>query len=212
MSTTPDELSDFVKSALASGVPRADIEAVLGKAGWTKGQTRAALASYADTDFPIPVPRPRPHLDARDAFLYLLLFLMLYVSAYHLGSLLFDIINAAIPDPADSNATSYVRASIRWSISSLLVAFPVFVYVSLLVGREIAADPNKRHSRVRRWLTYTTLFLAASILVGDVISLIYSLLGGEITSRFLLKVLVVGFIAGTVFWYYLSTLDDARAE
>ena len=75
-----------------------------------------------------------------------------------------------------------------------------------------AADPNKRHSRVRRWLTYTTLFLAASILVGDVISLIYSLLGGEITSRFLLKVLVVGFIAGTVFWYYLSTLDDARAE
>lgn len=212
MSTTPDELSDFVKAALGSGVPRADIEAVLGRAGWTKDQTRSALAAYADTDFPIPVPRPRPHLDARDAFMYLVLFSMLYVSAYHLGSLLFDIINATIPDPGDSRAASYARASMRWSISSLIVACPVFVYVSLLVGRDIAADPNKRHSKIRKWLTYMTLFLAAGVLAGDVISLIYNLLGGEVTARFLLKVLVVGFIAGTVFWYYLSSLEDAGGK
>ena len=97
----------------------------------------------------------------------------------------------------------------RWSISSLIVAFPVFVYVSWLAGRDIAADPNKRHSKVRRWLTYLTLFVASSVLIGDVISLIYSLLGGELTTRFVLKVLVVAFIAGTVFWYYLS---DIRRE
>jgi hypothetical protein len=152
------------------------------------------------------VPRPRPYLDAREAFLYLVLFSTLYVSAYHLGSLLFEIINTAFPDPANAIPAPYARQSMRWSISSLIVAFPVFVYMSWLVGRDIAADPNKRHSKVRRGLTYLTLFVASSVLIGDVISLIYNLLGGELTTRFVLKVLVVAFIAGTVFWYYLSDL------
>ena len=161
MSTTPDELTDFVRAALARDVPREQIEAVLRKAGWTVDQTRTALAGFADSDFPIPVPRPRPYVDARDAFMYLVMFSALYISAYHLGDLLFDIINAAFPDPAErSEMMTYRRSSMRWSIASRIVAFPMFLYMSWLVGRDIAADPNKRHSKVRRWLTYLTLFVA----------------------------------------------------
>src|SRR5688572_13276603 len=158
MSTAPDELTDFVKAALARGVSREQIEATLRSAGWTGDQTRAALARFADSDFPIPVPRPRPYVDARDAFIYLVLFAALYMSAYHLGDLLFDIINATFPDPAERpEAMTYRRSSMRWSMSSLIVAFPMFVYMSWLVARDIAGDPNKRHSKVRRWLTYMTL-------------------------------------------------------
>jgi hypothetical protein len=209
MSTTPEDLSDFVKSALGRGISRAEIEVVLRTAGWTTPQIRSALAGFADADFPIPVPRPRPYLDARDAFVYLVLFSTLYVSAYHLGSLLFDIINTIFPDAATAPPAPFARQSMRWSIASLIVAFPVFTYISWHLGRDIAADPNKRHSKVRRWLTYLTLFLASSVLIGDVISLIYNLRGGELTTRFVLKVLVVAFIAATVFWYYLS---DIRRE
>ncbi|MEO8258215.1 MAG: DUF5671 domain-containing protein [Acidobacteriota bacterium] len=209
MSTIPENLSDFVKAALARGVPRTDIEAVLRQAGWTAAQIRSALAGFADADFPIPVPRPRPYLDAREAFLYLVVFSTLYLSVYHLGSLLFDIIDAAFPDAAAAASSQYARQSTRWSMASLIVAFPVFLSVSWLVGRDIAADPNKRQSKVRRWLTYLTLFLASATLIGDVISLIDSLLGGELTGRFVLKVLVIGLMAGTVLWYYLS---DIRRE
>jgi hypothetical protein len=210
MSTTPDDLTDFVRAALARGVPRTEIDAALRKAGWTTDQIRTALAGFAETDFPIPVPRPKPYLDARDAFMYLLLFSTLYISAYHLGDLLFDIINAAFPDTAErAEFTVYRRMSMRWSLASLIVALPVFLYMSWLVARELAADPNKRHSKVRRWLTYVTLFLAAGAIIGDVITLVYNLLGGEITTRFLLKVLVVALIAGSVFWYYLT---DIRRE
>ena len=129
---------------------------------------------------------PRPYLDARDAFMYLVLFSTLYWSAYHLGSLLFDIINVTFPDPATDQVAflPYARSAMRWSISSLIVAFPVFLYMSWLVARDIAADPNKRHSKVRRWLTYLTLFFASSLIIGDVITLLYNLLGGEITIRF----------------------------
>lgn len=207
MSSIPDELSEFVKAALARGLPRTDVETVLRKAGWTQEQTRGALAAFSDIEFAIPVPRPQPYVDARDAFMYLLVFSALYVSAYHLGSLLFDIINTAFPDPADpAQAAVYARSSMRWSVAALVVAFPLFMYVSWLVGRDIAADPNKRHSKIRRWLTYLTLFIAAFALVGDAITLVYNLLGGDMTTRFLLKVLVIAFIAGIVFWYYLSDL------
>ena len=73
----------------------------------------------------------------------------------------------------------------------------------------IRRDPTKRGSKVRRWLTYLTLFAAATALICDVGTLVYSLLGGEITGRFLLKVAVVALIAGSAFGYYLS---DLRAD
>lgn len=205
---TSEQLSSFVKEALARGTPRGEVEAVLRKAGWTVEQVRSALDTFADVEFAIPVPRPQPYLDAREAFMYLVLFSTLYVSAYHLGSLLFDIITITFRDPADASAVAaaYLRQSMRWSVSSLVVAFPVFVYISWLLNREIGADPIKRHSKVRRWLTYVTLFIAASVLIGDVITLVYNLLGGELTIRFAFKVLVVGFIAGSIFWYYLFDL------
>src|SRR5690606_39375607 len=56
------------------------------------------------------------------------------------------------------------------------------------------------------WLTYLTLFIAASVLVGDLVALVYNVLGGEASLRFVLKVAVVGMIAGAVFGYYLSDL------
>ena len=92
------------------------------------------------------------------------------------------------------------------------MAFPVFLYVARLTGRETRRDPSKRASKVRRWLTYLTLFVAAGVLVGDVTSLVYSLLGGELTARFVLKVSTIAVIAGAVFGYYLRDLRLEEAE
>ena len=210
-----DELGSFVKEALARGASREQVEDVLLRAGWTPQQVRAALAGYAAVDFVIPVPRPRPYLSARDAFMYLVLFSTLYVSAYHLGSLVFTFIERAFPDAAataNEYVVDYTRQRMRWSLASLIVAFPVFVAVSRSLDREIRRDPTKRSSMVRRWLTYLTLFLAAIALVADVISLVYYFLGGELTTRFLLKVATVAAIAGASFWYYLSDLRPEERE
>ena len=87
-----------------------------------------------------------------------------------------------------------------------MVALPVFLFMSRVANRAVQNDPNVRMSPVRRWLTYLTLFIAACVLIGDFISLIYNALGGELTVRFVLKALTVGVLAGTVFWYYLSDL------
>ena len=43
-------------------------------------------------------------------------------------------------------------------------------------------------------------------------ALVYRLLGGELSLRFVLKVLVVGVIAGGVFGYYLGELRREERE
>jgi hypothetical protein len=208
-----EELARFVRDGLASGATRGSIGEVLRGAGWAAGDVRGALASYAEVEFPIPVPRPQPYLSARDAFMYLLLFATLYISAFSLGQLCFQLINQVFPDPAAPQfAPEFARQAIRWSVSYLIVAFPIFLTLSRRLGRELSADPAKRGSKVRRWLTYMTLFVAAAVLIGDVANLVFSLLGGELSARFLLKVVTVGAIAGMAFWYYLSDLRRDEQE
>ena len=129
--------------------------------------------------------------------------------AWHLGSLLFDLINYWLPDAAtdgiDGSAATLAR-TIRWSVSMLMVATPVWLYLTSFVAREAQREPVKRASTVRRWVGYLTLFVAASVLIGDATALVYNLLGGELTTRFILKALVVFVIAGGAFAYYRSEL------
>ena len=202
------ELVEFVRDALARGSTRAEIEQVLLRAGWSRELVDTAVRAYADVEFPIPVPKPKSYLSAREAFFYLLLFTTLYISAYNIGVAIFQYINRAFPDPAAdiSSYASYMRQELRWALSSLIVSFPVFLYLSAIVERSVRQDPGKRHSNVRRWLMYLTVFAAASVLIGDFITLVYNALGGELTTRFVLKVLTIAVIAGTVFSYYLSDL------
>ena len=213
MAAATQELERFVHEALAKGMSRQAIEDALTGAGWPAEQSRSALNAYADVEFPVPVPKPRPYLSAREAFLYLVLFATLYVAAWNLGNLLFDLINRAFPDAADpAYQVSRLSESIRWSTSSVIIAFPVFLYVAHYLGGELARSPIKRLSAVRRWLTYLTLFIAAAVLIGDMITLVNNVLGGELSVRFILKVVVAAAIAGTIFGYYLFDLRREEKE
>lgn len=207
-----EELIEFVGNALRAGQSRERIASVLLEAGWEKDQVERAVARFALVDFPIPVPKPRPYLSAREAFLYLVMFATLYISAWSLGSIFFTAIDRTFPDATNPQSTSQFRDSLRWSLANLLVAFPIFAMLAVSTRRAIARDPARRASRVRKWLTYLTLFLGASILIGDLIGLLNALLKGEVPTRFLLKVMVVGGIAGLAFGYYLTELrrDEAR--
>jgi hypothetical protein len=213
MARVDEDLQKFVRHALARGAPRPEIEKVLQAAGWSEEQINHALAAYGEVAFELPVPKPKPSTSAQEAFLYLVLFTTLLLTAYNLGAVVFQIIDRVFPDPALGTAGDEWRSqSLRWSVSALIVAFPVFSLVSYLVSRAIRKDPMKRASGIRRWLTYATLFFAAAVLIGDVTTLVYNLLGGELTVRFILKILTVALIAGVVFAYYLYDLRKEERE
>lgn len=200
------ELNLFVKEALSKGKSRDEIKKALTDAGWEADEVRNALHLYAETDFPIPVPRRKPYLNAREAFLYLLMFLTLYWSAFSFGQLLYQFINRAFPDAVLGYYGDASASIIRMDTASLIIAFPIFLWISAMIAKGIAKDPDKRASKIRKWLTYLTLFIAAGIIIGDLIALVFNLLAGDLTMRFFLKVLTVGGIAGGIFGYYLLEL------
>ena len=209
-----EELTRFVREALVRGASRAQIGEALSGAGWRRGDIDKALAAFEDREFVLPVPRPRPYLGAREAFLYLVLFASLYTAAISIGNAVFVLINRAFPDAAFTSPASVSTDVLRWALSFLIVSFPLFLFIQRTVNRMLQKNPELHSSRIRKWLTYMTLFLAAGVLVGDGIAVLYYALGGELGWRFVLKVIVVGAIAGSVFGYYRFDLrrDDADGE
>lgn len=201
-----DELIGFVREALTKGQSRDSIRDKLLEARWPEDDVATALDAFADVEFPIPVPRPKPYLSAKDAFLYLVLFSTLYLTGVGVVTLLFAFIHEAFPDPAAPGLP--VAEIARWWTASLLIGFPLFLWLSRRTYLVIRRDPEKRTSKVRKWLTYLTLFVAAGVILGDLITLVYYLLGGGVTWRFVLKVLSVGTVAGAVFGFYLWDLKQ----
>jgi hypothetical protein len=201
-------LDTFVREALNRGQSREKIAAALVAAGWTQKEVDAALNGYAVTDLGMAVPRPTPYVSAREAFLYLVLFILLGVVAWNLGSLLFSLIDFAIYDELDSDYSFYSRDNqIRSAIAGLVVGTPLFAWLALHVRKQRRTNPAMQRSRVRKWLTYITLIVASCTLIGDAIALVYNFLSGDLSTRLILKLLVIAVLAGGVFLYFIRDAE-----
>ncbi|MDO8600465.1 MAG: DUF5671 domain-containing protein [bacterium] len=140
----------------------------------------------------------------KNIFLHLFTFVALYISAVSFGSLVFGYIDRWFPDRlAPYLYNEGFSSSLRWSIASLIIVYPLYLFALRYLKQEFLRHPALEQSRIRKWLTYFTLFVAAVVIVTDLVTLLYNFLGGEISSRFILKVLAVLFIAGVIFAYYL---------
>lgn len=143
----------------------------------------------------------------RDFFLHFGAFGALYLSAVAIVTLLFRMINYAFPDALNERYSYYYSdpysGPMRFAIASLIILVPIFLYLMRVIQCEARTAPERYSLQIRRWLTYITLFVAGTTIVGDLITLLYSFLGGELATTFLLKVLVLFAITGVIFWYFL---------
>lgn len=149
------------------------------------------------------------HISPKDVFLDLWTVATLYVSAGFLISLLFDFVNYFFPDVANPYFSS---DSLRWSVAILLTIFPTHVIAQWLLQKAYALEPAKRERRLHKWLLYLTLFLTAIAIVVDLAVLVYNFLGGELSARFLLKILSVAIVAGGILGYYVLDLRRKEAK
>ena len=198
---------DFVRAAKAGGASDEALVALLKQRGWSEPAIYEALGGYYEGVTGMPIPERRTASgSAKEAFLYLLTFATLGTWTIALGSLLFTLIEVAFPDAAVETVPVYTRYSISGQLASIIVAFPIFLLVTRITTREIRLEPERLDSPVRKWLTYIALFIAAGVVVGDLITFLAYFLRGELTVRFALKVIAVLGIAGGVFWYYLAAM------
>lgn len=207
-----NELYSFVKESLEKGEGRDAIEQALLQAGWQEEEVKNTLAAFADVQFPVPVPKPKPYLQAREAFLYLISFIALYITAFSFGTLIFAFIDKFFPDPIAFR--NFFSRGLTTAIASIIIAFPLYSFMMWHLRKAEAKDPERRQSKVAKWLTYITLVIAAAIIIGDLIAVVSGLLRGEFTMRFILKALTILAITGSIFGYYLWNLrrEEKTAE
>ena len=147
----------------------------------------------------------------KDFFLYLGLVAALYVSVGSVLALLFNYVDALFPDALAGYYNSF-SGPIRFAMSALIVAFPLLVVFTRIVNGRAREEAARMNLAIRKWLLFLTLFIAGAVIAGDLIALINTFLGGELTARFLSKVVVVLAVFGAVFGYYVKDLKGYWQE
>jgi len=147
----------------------------------------------------------------KDAFLHLFNIFTFYLSVVAFITLLIQYVNKLFPDPLNYYFDG-ITNSVTWSSSVLLIAVPAFIITTWLLEKDIRLVPEKKDFRLRKWLLYFTLFLAAVTIIIDLMTFVYNFLQGELTIRFFLKVLVVLLVAGAVFAYYMWDLKKINEK
>lgn len=146
----------------------------------------------------------------KDIFLELWVMGSLYLSASFIITLLFQYINYFFVDLA--NPYSFSQSTVRWTVAILVAVLPTHIFALRLREKDYIADPQKREHKFRKLLVYLTIFIAAIACVVDLATLVFYFLNGELSIRFLLKVLSVAIVAGGVFWYYLTDLKRETTQ
>jgi hypothetical protein len=144
---------------------------------------------------------------AVDVFAYLGIGITLIVSIVNLLQIIFAAIERKFPDVL--GAYTYVdiyNSDMRMAIATLVVVYPIYVLLSWYVAKDISKFLYKRDLPIRKMIIYATLFITVGTLIGTLISIIYTYLGGELSVRFGLKALTVFVVSLAVFGYYLYSL------
>lgn len=142
----------------------------------------------------------------KDVFLYLFNILTFYISVIGFIMLYVQYTNIAFPDTLNFYYATQAYDGLRVSTSILFIAVPFYLLSAWILAKDLSKQPAKRELKLRKWLTYFTLFISAITIVIDLITFIYNFLSGELSIRFFLKILIVLLVAAAVFGYYIWDL------
>lgn len=144
----------------------------------------------------------KPKTTAKAFFVNLGAFITLYTLIATLLTFIFSVINTMFPDIQRSyNYYDPYGSSLRMSISILIVATPLLIYLFRVIHKMIQADPTQKDIGIRKFGLYLTLFLSVIMIATDIIVFINNFLGGETATRFIWKV-VATLLVGIALVFY----------
>lgn len=151
--------------------------------------------------------------NAKFVFYYLLSLTALIFMAISVGLIAYGIINELIADPLLANGYyDSFHSQFKFAISAIIISTPLFYLSTGLIRKGIIKGELESESPLRRWLTYFILLVSSLVILGLLISIINSFLGGELTLRFILKALTVFIISALTFAYYFYDIQTEKVE
>ncbi len=143
---------------------------------------------------------------ALDVFIYLGIGISLVVSVYNLLQILFTAIDRKFVDVLNYSYVDIYNSDVRMAVALLVVMYPLYVLLSWYVAKDIAKFLYKKDLTIRKVMIYATIFVTICSLIGTLVSIIYTYLGGELSVRFAYKALSVFVVSLGVFGYYFYSV------
>lgn len=154
-------------------------------------------------------------LSAEFFFLSLGVLVTLITSVTAFLNLVFETLNKRFPDVLNATYqygfSTYQYEGIRGALATLIIFFPVFLIVSYYWRKYAQTKMSSVDAVIRKWQLYIILFLSAVVGVVDLVALVRYFISGEITMRFILKVVTVLVTVLLVGFYYMKSLKDQES-
>ncbi|MEK7588470.1 MAG: DUF5671 domain-containing protein [Patescibacteria group bacterium] len=147
-------------------------------------------------------------------FLSLGVLITLITSVVSFLNLIFATLDKRFPDVLNSTYqygySTYDYESIRMALATLIIFFPVFLVISFYWRKYGEGLMSHVDEVVRKWVIYIILFMSSLVVVIDLVTLVKYFVSGEVTSRFILKVVAALVVATFVGVYYMFELTNRK--
>ncbi len=147
-------------------------------------------------------------------FLCLGVLISLITSVVSFLNLVFETLNKRFPDVLNSSYqygySTYEYESIRTALATLIIFFPIFLVISYFWNKFADRGLGKISEMIHKWVIYIILFLSSLVIVIDLVTLVRYFISGEITSRFILKIIATLLVAMLVGFYYIFLLRENK--
>lgn len=156
--------------------------------------------------------KEKPKMNVGFFFMCLGLLATLITSVVSFLNLVFSTLDKKFPDVLNSTYqygySTYDFEAIRTALATLIIFFPVFIVVSYFWKKFIKKGIGHLDEIFRKWILYIILFISSVVIVIDLVMLVKYFISGEITNRFIYKVLSALIVAVLVGFYYLIELRN----
>lgn len=120
-------------------------------------------------------------------------------------TLSFSIINYFFEDAASLMSyysEKYLAQTVNYAVAVVVVAFPIYYFSIKYWLASFRKDPEKKENRLTKFVTYLVLLISLGVLAGDLVTILYNFLQGELSTRFFLKSFIVFIASAGVFGFY----------
>ena len=122
-------------------------------------------------------------------------------------NVIFETLNHVFPDALNATyAYGYgvaQYAGMQSALAVLMIAGPLCLVLLFFWGRAAQVPLSTWNTVIRKWMIYLVLFLVSVMLLVDLILLVNYFVSGDVTVRFIYKVLLVLITGGIVGWYFI---------
>lgn len=125
-------------------------------------------------------------------------------------NLAFQTLDKKFPDALNAvyqyGYNTYSFEAARAALATLIIVFPAYLILSYFWSKASKRDLGRIDDVIRKWMLYLILFLVGIVIIVDLVTLVRYFVSGEITTRFIIKVLVTLVVAVSVGGYYMFEL------